>query len=133
MKSTKHAEFFRGRLALITGASSGIGEAAALRLAREGLRLILVARRREKLEAVATRVREAGGQAHVLAADLTTDADRAHVLAAMHDLGPLDLLINNAGFGWYGYGSRMPGAPGRGVLWPNVGAAGGIPPSRLPP
>jgi len=132
MKSTKHAEFFRGRLALITGASSGIGEAAALRLAREGLRLILVARRREKLEAVATRVREAGGQAHVLAADLTTDADRAHVLAAMHDLGPLDLLINNAGFGWYGYGSRMPVALAREMLALNVGAAVDLSLSVLP-
>ena len=108
-------------MALITGASSGIGEAAALRLAREGLRLILVARRKEKLEAVASRVQSAGGQAHVLAADLTNAAERAEVLAAAHDLGPLDLLINNAGFGWYGYVSRMPLPLARQMLAVNVG------------
>lgn len=123
MNPSPSSETFRGRLALITGASSGIGEAAALRLAREGLRLILVARRKERLEAVATRVREAGGQAHVLAADLTNEADRAGMLAAAHELGPLDLLINNAGFGWYGYGSRMPVALAREMLALNVGAA----------
>jgi hypothetical protein len=132
MKPQQHAENFRGHLALITGASSGIGEAAALRLAREGLSLLLVARRKEKLEAVAARVQEAGGQAHVLAADLTNETDRARVLAAAHNLGPLDLLINNAGFGWYGYGSRMPVPLAREMLALNVGAAVDLSLSILP-
>jgi uncharacterized protein len=132
MNQNAHVESFKGRLALITGASSGIGEAAALRLAREGLRLILVARRKDKLAAVAERVESAGGQAHVVAADLTNEADRAGVLAAARELGPLDLLINNAGFGWYGYGSRMPLALAREMLALNVGAAVDLSLSLLP-
>jgi short-subunit dehydrogenase len=132
MKSTKHADHFRGRLALITGASSGIGEAAALRLAREGLRVILVARRKGKLTSVAARVEAAGGSAHVVAADLTNEAERARVLAAVRDLGPLDVLINNAGFGWYGYGSRMPVSLAREMLALNVGAAVDFSLSLLP-
>ncbi len=132
MKASAHAGHFRGRLALITGASSGIGEAAALRLAREGLRLILVARRKERLAAVAERVEFAGGQAHVVVADLSNEAGRARVLEAARELGPLDLLINNAGFGWYGYGSRMPLALAREMLALNVEAAVDLSLSLLP-
>ena len=89
------------RLAVVTGASSGIGEATALRLAREdGLRLVLVARREERLRALAERI--GGGATHV-AVDLTADDAPARVREHVEGLGePLGLLVNNAGAGWRG-------------------------------
>jgi short-subunit dehydrogenase len=86
--------------ALITGASSGIGEAYADRLARDGYDLVLVARRRERLEAVAARARAAGVGAEVAVADLTDGAALASLEQRLAG-EPFDLLINNAGFGGY--------------------------------
>jgi uncharacterized protein len=88
------------RLALITGASSGIGAAYAQRLARDGYDLILVARRRERLEALADKLRETGVQAEPLAADLT-DPDALSQLELRVADDRLALLVNNAGFGGY--------------------------------
>jgi short-subunit dehydrogenase len=87
-------------IAVITGASSGIGEATARRLAREpGTRLVLVARRAERLAALAD---ELGGVT-VVAADLTDDDAPARIARAVEDEhGRLDLLVNNAGAAWRG-------------------------------
>jgi 3-oxoacyl-[acyl-carrier protein] reductase len=89
---------FRGRTALVTGASQGIGEAIALELAREGLSLALVDILKDKLEAVAERIRQAGGRASTHTADVSRfDQAAAVVEAVVRDQQSLDYLVNNAG------------------------------------
>jgi short-subunit dehydrogenase len=91
---------FANQVAVITGASSGIGWALARELAARQCRVGLVARRLDRLETLASEIRAAGGTAAVAAADV---ADRAQTVAAIHAvrdaLGPVDLLIANAGYG----------------------------------
>ncbi len=87
-----------GKVVAITGASSGIGEATALRLSSHGARLALGARRTDRLEALAARIREAGGEALVHALDVTRrDEVEAFVQATLAQYGRLDVLVNNAG------------------------------------
>jgi NAD(P)-dependent dehydrogenase (short-subunit alcohol dehydrogenase family) len=87
-----------GKRILITGASSGIGEAGALKLAREGARVIVVARRRELLDSVVDRITAAGGEATAYASDLSNlDEVDALVADVEERFGGIDVLINNAG------------------------------------
>ncbi len=89
--------------ALVTGASSGIGAIFAERLARDGHDLILVARRRDRLEDLAVRLRrDCGVNADVLVADLTDAKGIAEVEARVAGDDLLAVLVNNAGFGGYG-------------------------------
>ncbi|MEU8633101.1 SDR family NAD(P)-dependent oxidoreductase [Amycolatopsis sp. NPDC048633] len=85
-------------VALVTGASSGIGRATARRLAGRGAAVVLVARRQDRLDTLAKEIAELGGQAVTLAADLT-DADAAAdvVATTVERLGRLDTLVNAAG------------------------------------
>src|SRR6266568_3463894 len=87
------------RVAVVTGASSGIGAGLATMLAGEGARVMLAARRGEQLEAVAAKIRRAGGVAVPVVTDLADDDSLASLLArARAELGPVDVLVNNAGF-----------------------------------
>ncbi|HXG09050.1 MAG TPA: SDR family NAD(P)-dependent oxidoreductase [Gemmataceae bacterium] len=94
------ARSFANQVAVITGASSGIGWELARLLAAEGCKVGLIARRREPLEALVQQVGQAGGMAALATADV---GDRDQTLAAVREisarLGPVDLLIANAGFG----------------------------------
>ncbi len=88
----------QGKIAWVTGAGSGIGEAAALKLAEEGAVVVLTGRRREPLEEVAGRIRAAGGTAHVQPADLMKSGDVQKVADWIRkDIGRLDILVSNAG------------------------------------
>ena len=102
-------------LALVTGASSGIGRALAELLAREGHDLIVVARRRERLEQLAGRLAEVDARVEILVADLTDPADLARVAARATQTEPA-LLVNNAGFSGYGPFAEIDPDVMRGVI-----------------
>jgi len=87
-----------GTAVLVTGASSGIGEATALALAAEGASVALAARRKDRLDALADRIGQAGGTALALEVDVTEQEQAAAAVAATVDaFGRLDTVINNAG------------------------------------
>lgn len=85
--------------ALVTGATSGIGRAAALRLARDGWTVIVHGRNAERGASVVQEITAAGGEARFVAADLANLDDLARLAA---DAGPVDVLVNNAGGSWFG-------------------------------
>jgi short-subunit dehydrogenase len=98
-------------VALITGASAGIGVEFAQRLAERGYDLVLVARRRERLDALALRLRaeHAGVRVDVIVADLSDAAALQHINDEIARLGiAVDLLVNNAGFGTHGRFEALP-------------------------
>jgi short-subunit dehydrogenase len=122
--SKKHPSSWSGKIAVITGASSGIGAAAASKLARQGLKVILVARRRDRLEQLVNDIRLSGGQADFIVADLSVEAERQHVYSQIEaEYGQVDVLINNAGLGWYGYSTDMPWTTALEILQVNIDAA----------
>ena len=89
-----------GRVALITGASSGLGEQFAKTLARAGAGVVLAARRIERLKTLRAEIEAEGGDAHVVALDVTDhDSIRAAVAHAETEMGAIDILVNNSGVG----------------------------------
>lgn len=112
----------RGAAVLVTGASSGIGEATALAFARKGARLAICARRFDRLESVARRCRAAGApEVVVRVADVGRPAEaRGFVTAALSIFDSIDVLVNNAGVGWRGRFQDMPESELTEMLHTNV-------------
>lgn len=87
-----------GKVVVITGASSGLGEAAARLLAEKGAKLVLGARRKERIDALVQEIAASGGSAEAVATDVTVRADvEALVATAVERFGRVDVMINNAG------------------------------------
>jgi short-subunit dehydrogenase len=88
------------RTAIITGASSGIGRAAAISLAMEGYLVVLAARRMDRLQSTAAQIQDAGGEAMIVRTDVS-EPDQIQTLVdkALEAAGRIDLLVNNAGYG----------------------------------
>src|SRR3954452_15809427 len=94
----KMAAPLEGRVAAITGASSGIGEATALALAGAGAKVALAARRQDRLEQLAERISSDGGTALPVEADISDEEQaRSFIERAHSELGGLNILVNNAG------------------------------------
>src|SRR5688572_8697183 len=94
------ANSLRGNVVLITGASSGFGENAARLFAGEGCRVVLAARRLERLQPIAAEIQSAGGEALVIQMDINQRADIDRMVQkVLSRYGRIDILFNNAGFG----------------------------------
>lgn len=93
-----HTQTQNPKVAVVTGASSGIGQATALRLAREGHHVVIGARREDRLAAIASTIRDAGGSVDVCRLDVTDGAEVAAVVdTVVRERGRIDVMINNAG------------------------------------
>jgi len=93
----------RNRVAVVTGASSGIGRAAAIAFARAGMRVVLGARRADQLQEAVDVIRDGGGEARWLAADVTRGEDVTRLVReATAAYGRLDIVVANAGVGYFG-------------------------------
>ena len=87
-----------GRVALVTGASQGIGHACALALAREGASVALAARNRQKLDELVAQIAAAGGKAEAFVMDVTEEEQvKSGIKSAIAQFGKIDILVNNAG------------------------------------
>ncbi|HUZ78664.1 MAG TPA: SDR family NAD(P)-dependent oxidoreductase [Chloroflexota bacterium] len=126
---------FAGRTALVTGASSGIGEAFARALAARGTALILSARNGQRLAALATELTAAHGIAAIsLPADLSREGGAAALVAAVQERGlTVDLLVNNAGFSNQGPFAELDGAKEQGEIQVNVASVVALSRAFLPP
>jgi short-subunit dehydrogenase len=90
----------KNKVVLITGASSGFGEDAALLFAKEGCKVVLAARRIDRLQILAAKIQEAGGEVIAIQVDITNPADVAGMLkSTLENYGQIDILFNNAGIG----------------------------------
>ncbi|MFM9939561.1 MAG: SDR family NAD(P)-dependent oxidoreductase [Hyphomicrobiaceae bacterium] len=110
-----------GETALVTGASSGLGEHFALVLAKAGAKVAIAARRVDRLEALAARIKANGGTAHAVALDVTQPASvKACFDAAEAALGPLGIVVNNAGITDPAFITRMSEQQWRSVMDVNL-------------
>lgn len=96
-------ELLKGKVAVVTGASRGIGQATAVTLAQAGAVVVVTSRTEPELAALAARIERMGGQALAVSADLTQEGDVERLKAAtLERFSRVDILINNAGVGKYG-------------------------------
>ncbi|MBM3137263.1 MAG: SDR family NAD(P)-dependent oxidoreductase [Chloroflexi bacterium] len=108
---------------LITGASSGIGASFARFLAARGMRVLLTARRVDRLKEIAEEIIRSGGQTDIFPSDLSIEREREALSQKILAKYPVEVLINNAGFGWYGYYQQMPWDVARRMMATNMEAA----------
>ena len=102
MSNAAQSGRLNGRVALITGASSGIGMAVAHAFLREGADLVVVARREERLSELASQAQEVGRRCVIVTGDVREEETAVRAVeAAVRELGRLDILVNNAGIGIY--------------------------------
>lgn len=102
MQPTPHRKKLAGKVTIVTGASAGIGQATALAFGQAGARVVLAARRVERLEQTASEIRSAGGQALVVPTDLSNRAEITRlVVTTLAAYGRIDILANIAGWGRY--------------------------------
>jgi NAD(P)-dependent dehydrogenase (short-subunit alcohol dehydrogenase family) len=93
-----------GKVALVTGATSGIGQAAAIQLAAQGATVIVHGRDASRGAAVVTEIENGGGSARFVGADL---GEPAEALRLADEAGDIDILVNNAGFAWFGPSEKL--------------------------
>ncbi len=88
----------QGKIAIVTGASSGIGRSTAIRFAQEGVKVMLISRNERRLQQVAEEIRQITGDAHAFAADLSSEIDAKRVIEeVVRTMGGIDILVNAAG------------------------------------
>jgi NAD(P)-dependent dehydrogenase (short-subunit alcohol dehydrogenase family) len=105
MTSPIVARDLEGKVALVTGATSGIGQAAAVQLAAQGARVIVHGRDATRGAAVVAEIENSGGSARFVGADLN---EASEALRLAEEVGDVDILVNNAGFGWFGPSAELP-------------------------
>src|SRR6476661_5698727 len=93
-----------GKVALVTGATSGIGKAAAIQLAAQGATVIVHGRDADRGAAVVAEIENGGGSARFVSADL---GEPAQALRLAEEAGDVDILVNNAGFAWFGPSAKL--------------------------
>ncbi len=114
----------KGRVAFVTGASQGIGRECALALARAGARVVVGARSAEKLDSLVAEILAAGGEAHAVALDVTSNESVKGAFAeAEKAFGPVEILVNNAGITKDGLAMRMSAEAWSDVLDTNLTGA----------
>jgi NAD(P)-dependent dehydrogenase (short-subunit alcohol dehydrogenase family) len=104
MTRSTAARDLEGKIALVTGATSGIGQAAALQLAAQGATVIVHGRDANRGAAVVAEIENGGGTARFVGAELR---DPAEALRLAEEVGDVDILVNNAGFAWFGPSAKL--------------------------
>ncbi|MCX5540950.1 glucose 1-dehydrogenase [Paraburkholderia sp. CNPSo 3076] len=98
MNMTNTQRQLEGKIALVTGASSGIGRASAVELARRGVKVVVAARRKDELDQLVQQISAEGGEASAFVADVSKEADIKHLVdCTVQTYGRLDIAFNNAG------------------------------------
>jgi NAD(P)-dependent dehydrogenase (short-subunit alcohol dehydrogenase family) len=106
MASPNVVRNLEGKIALVTGATSGIGKAAAIQLAAQGATVIVHGRDADRGAAVVAEIENDGGSARFIGADL---GEPAEALRLAREAGDVDILVNNAGFAWFGPSAKLDG------------------------